>query len=140
LRNINALVKAFQKANIQSVMAIAKKLGAVLCIFQNLFVLLSIFNTIIQIIKDILSLAFALPPCDDGNNSGCCTADVCPAIIKNGSYTKTTGTFQYLNGVGAKTTLMLPSVGPSTSSDGYFTVALRPESWQIYEWKDHLDH
>src|ERR1035437_7480603 len=52
LRNINALNNAFQSNNENGVLAIAKKIGALLCMFQNLFVLFAVFNIIIQVIKD----------------------------------------------------------------------------------------
>lgn len=135
LRNINALVKAFQDGSATAVLAIATKLGALLCIFQNLFVLLTIFTLIIQVFKDILSKLFSIPPCDDGSNGNpdkCCTPDVCPAIIKNGPYTRTTGTLQYLSQVGLETTgftgipaAFLPFFGSLSN--------LRNESWQLFD-------
>jgi len=130
LRNIRALIKAFHLADATAILAIAHKLGALLCIFQNLFVLLSIFAAIIQIIKDILSLIFAIPPCQDGgpnSTDGCCTADVCPAIVKGSPYTNKTGTFQYLPEVGVQTSLVLP---PPFNN---FNFDLRTESWQLYD-------
>lgn len=126
LKNVLMLISAFQEANSNSVLAIAKKLGSLMCIFQNLFVLLSIFATIIQVIKDILALVFAIPPCDDDNQDGCCTTDVCPSIVKN-VYTRQTGTFQYLNGVGAQTDVVLPP------PFGNFNYAIRSESWQLFD-------
>lgn len=128
LRNINALVKAFSKADQNSILAIAKKLGSLLCMFQNLFVLLSIFNIIIQIIKDILSLLFSIPPCDDSDpddEDGCCTPDVCPAIVKS-EYTRTTGSFQYYKKYGFDSGTVIPGFGN-------LNFDLRSESWQIYD-------
>lgn len=130
LRNIIALQKAFEDGDANSVKAIAQKLGALLCIFQNLFVLFAIFNIIIQIIRDILSLIFSIPPCDDGdpsNQDGCCTPDVCPSIVKE-SYTRTTGTFKYLNQVAVQTSLVLPAIFGSS-----FNFNVRNESWQLYD-------
>lgn len=127
LRNINALVKAFNSANATSVLNIAKKLGALLCIFQNLFVLLALFAIIIQVIKDILSLLFSIPPCDGGgpgSTEGCCAATYCPTIVQ-GNFTRTTGTFQYLPQAGYETTLPLGSL--------FFTSDLRTESWQLFD-------
>lgn len=124
LRNINALVKAFQDADSSSILAIARKIGNLLCTFQNLFVLLSLFSIIIQIIKDVLSLVFSIPPCADSSN--CCTPDVCPAIVKT-SYTRTTGNFQYYNQVSIDTGVALPP------PFGNFSVDARTESWQIYD-------
>ena len=128
LRNINALVKAVQHANATSVLAIAKKLGALLCIFQNLFVLLALFGIIIQIIKDILGMLFSIPPCEGGgpgSTEGCCSANVCPTIVQT-QYTNTTGTLQYLSEVGTPI--------PGITIPGFtFNVDLRAESWQLYD-------
>jgi hypothetical protein len=128
LRNINALVLAFQNANATSVATIAKKLGALLCIFQNLFVLLSIFTIIIQIFKDILSLLFSIPPCQGGgpgSTDGCCAATYCPSIVQ-GTLTSNTGTFKYQ-----------PEIDFQFSSlpvlSGFFNTVIRPETWQLYD-------
>lgn len=129
LRNIIALQKSFADGDSNSVLAIAKKLGALLCIFQNLFVLLAFFNIVIQIIKDMLALTFSIPPCDDTDPSdldGCCTPDVCPAIVK-APYTNKTGTLKYLNKVGIETSLTLSPLL------GAFKFDIRPESWQLYD-------
>ena len=126
LRNINALIKALQ-GNANSVITIAKKLGALLCIFQNLFVLLSLFAIIIQVIKDILSLIFSIPPCEGGgpnSTDGCCAATYCPSIVQ-APYTNKSGTLQYLPEAGFQTTLPL---GPN-----FFTSDIRAESWQIFD-------
>jgi len=129
LRNLIALILAFEGQNGPAIKAIAFKLGSILCIFQNLFVLFAIFNIIIQVIKDILSLIFAIPPCDDGDpndEDGCCTPDVCPDIVKQ-PYTRSTGTFKYLPKVAVQTSLILsPVLGP-------FTQPVRNESWQLFD-------
>lgn len=134
IRNINMLSQAFEEGSASSVLAIAQKIGTLLCIFQNLFVLLSIFATIIQVIKDILKLAFPIPPCDDSNTSsaGCCTPDVCPEIVKN-TYTNFTGTFQYLNGVSA-----VNAIAALPAPFNNFVVGLRNESWQLYDSKQNI--
>jgi hypothetical protein len=134
LRNIAMLNDAFQEGSATSVLAIAKKLGSLLCIFQNLFVLLSLFSIIIQVIRDMLSLTFAIPPCDDGNHSdsGCCTPDVCPVIVKN-PYTRTTGTFKYLNTVQSTTINLFAPEGYGNSN-----INIRPESWQMYDSQQNI--
>lgn len=128
LRNLNALIKAFQLANATVVINVAKKLGALLCIFQNLFVLLSLFGIIIQIIKDILSLLFSIPPCEGGgpgSTDGCCAATYCPTIVQ-GEYKRQTGILKYLPQVTFQTSLgLLPG--------SFFNVDVRTESWQIYD-------
>lgn len=132
LRNILAIKKAFSDGDADGILAIAKKLGSLLCMFQNLFVLLALFNIIIQIIRDILSLAFSIPPCDDGdpgNADGCCTPDVCPSIVKT-QYTNNTGTFKYLPKVGL--TPSLPTPLPPAFAN-LFSFNVRNESWQLYD-------
>jgi hypothetical protein len=124
LRNINALVIAFQTANSVGVIAIATKLAAMLCFFQNLFVLLAFFTAIIEIFKDILSMLFAIPPCQGGENSQCCSPQYCPEIVQN-VYTNTTGTLQYLKEVGVSTTIPV--------QNGYFNVPVVSESWQLWD-------
>lgn len=129
LRNINALQKAFQNNDSEGVLAIAKKLGSLLCMFQNLFVLLAVFDVIISIIKNILKLAFSIPPCEDGDSGdeeSCCTPETCPDIVK-APYTNFTGTFKYLNQVFIQTAVLLP---PPLGS---LTVDARTESWQFYD-------
>ena len=129
LRNIAALTNAFNNDDATGVMAIAQKLGSILCIFQNIFVLFSVFNIIIDIVKDILGMAFAIPPCQDGPSgdaNSCCTPDTCPTIVK-APYTRATGTFKYFGEVGGSF---------DTPGGGGFpaqTFSFRNEMWQLYD-------
>jgi hypothetical protein len=132
LRNINALNKAFQSNDANGVLAIANKLGALLCVFQNLFVLFAIFNIIIDIIKSILNQAFNIPPCQSsgsGDTNSCCTPETCPEIVQ-GPYTRFTGTFKYFPEIGVDTGINLFGTTTLTSTvrsemsqffDGYQT-------------------
>ena len=132
LRNIAALNNAFQNGDSSGVLAIAQKLGSLLCIFQNLFVLFSIFNIIIEVIKDILKLAFSIPPCQDGgsgDSSSCCTPETCPAIVKT-QYTRQTGTFKYFPAI-AGTIDGFPS--------NFSGFAIRNELWQFYDIQQNQD-
>lgn len=126
LKNILALVNAFQIGNAVGVLAIANKLATLLCVFQNLFVLLAIFGIIIQVIKDILSLVFAIPPCEGGSNSNCCGPLTCPAIVQN-PLTATSGNLQYVNEIQA------PITGFTIPGFPQPTFDLRAESWQIWD-------
>jgi hypothetical protein len=126
LKNILALVAAFQIGNAVGVLAIANKLASLLCVFQNLFVLLALFGIIIQVIKDILSLVFAIPPCEGGNNSNCCGPLTCPAIVQNPN-NGSTGNMQYVNQVSA------PITGFTIPGFAQPTVDVRTESWQIWD-------
>jgi hypothetical protein len=133
IRQIKALFNAMMLTNVASVLAIAQKLGFLMCIFQNLLVLMAFFAIIIQAFKDILGLVFAIPPCGSGNNSNCCNAQYCPAIVSNGSYTSSTGTLEYSSEVGMQTSVILnPTLSPS--EDGYYmTIDTYQESWQIFD-------
>jgi hypothetical protein len=124
LRNINALAIAFQIGNAVGVLAIANKLGTLLCVFQNLFVLLALFGIIVGVIQDILGMIFAIPPCEGGDNSNCCGPLTCPTIVQN-PYTNNTGTLQYLNEVDFNTGI---AIGLN-----FLTSDLRAESWQLYD-------
>lgn len=132
LRNIFALVLAFEEGSALGVLAIANKLGALLCIFQNLFVLLALFAIIIQVIKDILSLAFAIPPCDDGTNSDpasdCCGPATCPAVVKD-KYTRFTGSFRYFPEVSFQADVDLPGDPPNDK----LNITVRNETWQLFD-------
>lgn len=128
LKNINALVKAFQGPNAVAVAAIAKKLASLLCIFQNIFVLMALFTIIIQIIRDILSLVFSIPPCQGGgpgSTDGCCAATYCPSIVQ-GNLESSTGIFKYQPEIDFQFS-SLPLLG------GFFNTVIRPESWQLYD-------
>lgn len=131
LRNIRAVVKAIQKADAGSLAAITKKLGILLCCFQNIFVILAIFAVIIQVIKDILKLLFKIPPCDDSDNSdteNCCTPEVCPAFIRNNEdFTRQTGAFQYYPTVSAGGGVLPPPF------DTLLTVSKRTQSYQLFD-------
>lgn len=130
LRNIIILSKATQSLNQDSIIAIVKKIGDLLCVLQNIFILFAVFNTIIQIIKAIAGLFFRIPPCDstDGSDDGCCTPDVCPEFIKNNeTIVSSNGTFSYLGSVGIDSGLALPmGFSPIFSY-------LREETWQFYD-------
>lgn len=122
IANITLLAEAINSANNDSVIAITIKLGDLLCIFQNLFVLLGVILLIFEIIERLLHLSFKLPPCDDddGSSDGCCTPDVCPSFIKNNKeITSTVGTLQYFNNV--------------TKVDSGITTPLRVASFQLYD-------
>jgi hypothetical protein len=123
LRNIRALQKAIDNANDNSIIAIAKKIGASLCIFQNFFVLLTIFAILFDIIREILTLIFSIPPCDDSDvtdEDACCTPDVCPNIIKY-DYVRKTGFLQYYNTINR------------TVANNSISQSVRNESWQLYD-------
>lgn len=133
LNNIKALEKAITDGDANSIKAITKKIAAILCQFQNFFVLLSVFNVIIDLIKSILALAFAIPACNDDNGSECCDAEVCPQFIKNGNYTRFSGTLQYLNAVNLGIELPIPLPSPFN-----LTLPARKNSIQFYDINQEL--
>lgn len=126
--NIKIIERAFTIADDRSILTATQKIGNVLCSFQNLFVLLSLFETFIAVFQEILKLVFSIPPCSDNSSTSCCTPDVCPAFIKNNTDIKaSTGTLQYFNEVSIDSGLTLP-VGFAP-----ITFDIRKESWQFYD-------
>lgn len=121
IANINLLAEAVNTANNDSIIAITTKLGDLLCLFQNLFVVLGVIALLLQLIEQLLKLLFKIPPCDDndGGDDGCCTPDVCPSFIRNNKeITRTTGTFQYTSNTNL--------VGPPVT-------VFRTANWQFYD-------
>lgn len=130
IHNIEILIKAASRADSDSILAITKKLGDLLCFLQNLFVIFALIATIINLIKSILQLVFKLPPCSNNNGGGssCCSPDFCPSFIANNqTITSSTGNFLYFNEVGLDSGLVLPLGFPPIVS------VIRNESWQFYD-------
>lgn len=122
VKNIIFLANAIAAANTDSVIAITIKLGDLLCIFQNLFVLLGVIILIFEVIERLLRLFFKLPPCDsdDTSDDGCCTPEVCPSFLKNNKeIVSNVGTLQYFNNV----------IRTSTSGN----TTLRSAGFQLYD-------
>jgi hypothetical protein len=123
IQNIQLLAQAVSSVDNDSVIAITIKLGDLLCIFQNMFVLLGVIILIIEVIRKLLTLSFRIPPCDDddGSDDGCCTPDVCPSFIKNNKeIVSSTGTLQYFNKV--------------VETGGIFgPMTIRESSFQLYD-------
>lgn len=135
LKNIKTIVKALSKADQPTILGVIQKIGMIICAFQNLFVVLSIFKIIIDLIKDMVALAFSIPPCDDGNSinadEGCCTPDVCPQFIRNNeTIIRTTGKLQYFKRISQDAGLSSVLSGLPA---GFLTSDLRKESWQFYD-------
>ncbi len=128
IKNIILLSKSASSLNSDSIIAIVKKVGDLLCILQNLFILFAIFNTILQIIKALTSLSFRIPPCDssDGSDDGCCTPEVCPEFLReNETIVSSTGVFQYLGAIGTAYGAIPPL--------SLLFLNIRDESWQFYD-------
>jgi hypothetical protein len=130
--NIKLLAEAVSSLDNDSVIAITIKLGDLLCVFQNVFVLLGVIIIIFQIIERLLKMSFKIPPCDDsdGSDDGCCTPDVCPSFIKNNKQIQSkTGTMQYYNKV-VRTDATLGAITMRDSSYQIYDVSA-PESLQF---------
>lgn len=126
--NINTIKRALSLADDRAILTATQKIGSVLCSFQNLFVLFSLFDTLTAVIQEILKLVFNIPPCSDSSSDSCCSPDVCPSFIKdNETITRSTGSLQYFNQVAIDSGLSLPA------GFGAITFDLRSESWQFYD-------
>lgn len=114
IRNIRTLYKALNNYKDEvAVLAVVKKIGLVLCLLQNLFVIFEIILFIFAIIKDILSLAFAIPPCGNGDTAAydnCCTPDVCPKFLKYGDISNTSGNLLCISQVIGDVSISFPGI------------------------------
>jgi hypothetical protein len=131
IQNIKTLSMAAKRLDNDSIIGITKKIGDLLCLFQNLFVVLGIIALIVNLMKSMLSLSFRIPPCDSSSNNvdGCCSTDVCPSFLKNNGdgITRSTGNFLYYGETAIDSGLTLPpGFAPILS-------VLRSESWQFYD-------
>lgn len=142
LKNIIILKKAIERADAESILAIVAKFIRILCLFQNLFVIFSMILLIIQIFKDILAMLFAIPPCDDSDQSqfqNCCTPDVCPNFVKYSSFIRTTGSFRYISSVNSApnidTAALFPGVPAETIAPFLAAISKssRLQSFQFYD-------
>ena len=134
LKNIQVIERAAGMADEPSILAAVNKIAQILCAFQNLFVLLALFEIIFDVIKKILGLVFNIPPCSEnnGNAQQCCTPDVCPSFIRNNTTISGTGSLQYYNRVAVDADLI--SVLPALpSAFGKLLGNTRSESWQFYD-------
>ena len=132
IKNINIYIQAVKRADEESILAAASKIGRILCVFQNLLVVLSMVDVVIQIFKDILQSIFSIPPCDDSENSSfqnCCTPDVCPKFIKNGDFNRVTGSMQYVSSLSSSPDI--PSGFESLAKS--LTSQVREESFQFFD-------
>ncbi len=129
LENVKLLTKAVDQADADSILSITKKIGNLICDLQNLFLILSPFIVIFELINFILTKSFRIPPCESGTGDDfdCCDAEVCPAYLKNTIYNGTSGTLKYLN----KLTSSVSTPGTSFITVEYST--LRNESWQYWD-------
>lgn len=133
IKNILSARNAIEKKDAVSYKAIMQKIAWSLCSFQNLFVVLSIFKSIIDVVKEILSRAFNIPACDDGDNDSCCSPDVCPAFFKNQDISSSSGAIQYLSEIKRNTdTSSAPPFFANLPSN-FFTSSIRKSSIQFFD-------
>jgi len=121
--NLKNFSDATERNNKDAIKATTNKIQNLFCDFQNLFVAFNMVTSVIEVINDILNFGLNIP-CSDGN--GCCDSNVCPAFLKNGTYTAT-GTLQYFTSV--------PSSTPFSFFFGTTSVSnnLRNQMYQIYD-------
>lgn len=130
LINIRILSKATKRLDNDSILAITKKIGQLLCLLQNILTILLYVGILVDAIKSIIRLVFRVPPCSSSGATAddCCTPDVCPSFIKNNeTISRSTGTLKYLNLVGADASSVLPAWFPT------FISTVRAESLQFFD-------
>lgn len=129
LNNIASLALAFAVSDEVGIMAILAKIGTIICFFQSLLAILTLFGAFFAIIAAILELLFDIPPCSGSSN--CCLPQICPAWIKNNnSINAPTGILQYTSEVGFG-----PKPGSISGLPSGFNLTQieRNESWQFYD-------
>lgn len=123
IRNVVALYKAIHdRRNVDAVLTIVKKIGLLLCLFQNLFVVFLMIELILSVIKDILSLTFQIPPCDSSSTStdnNCCAPDVCPEFLKSVTIENNTGRLWCINQVSAVIDPTFPGIVQTVRSQSF---------------------
>jgi len=117
LKNVAVYQNAIKTGDATQVKAAATKFAQILCSFQNYFVVLLSVSSIIQTVKDILSLLNLRLPCRKSDD--CCDPSVCPAFISQGSFTSTGGNLRYINQVVSKTNIS--------------STITRQESWSFFD-------
>jgi hypothetical protein len=128
IANIDRIQEANQRNDYNGIISATKKVSNLLCMFQNLMSLLSLFQGVFAIIQPLLMLAGA-GLCD--SSSGCCGDDYCPPFIRNNSessFSYSSGTLRYYPQIIAQI--------PSGSDFDFLrsaSTSLRNESWQFYD-------
>lgn len=124
IKNIKTLIKAldYRQTNANAILAVARKLGVVLCLLQNLFVVFLMIEFIISIFKDMLGMMFNLPPCDN-SDSECCSSDVCPIFLKSPEISNNSGNLLCISQVNSQFSPVMPEP----------TQVVRSQSFQFYD-------
>lgn len=128
VENVAKIQQASQRNDSAGILSGTKKISYLLCSFQNLMSLLTLFQGVFAIIQPLLLLV-GEGLCD--SNSGCCGADYCPPFIQqnsNSQFSYTTGILRYYP--------QIQAVLPSSSDFDFLRSSppiLRNESWQFYD-------
>lgn len=125
LRNINVLVEGLSFSDAEATAAAIFKIGSLLCLIENLVSILGGLAAIIAIIETLANIA-GRTVCSggrgQGNDSQCCTDDVCPPfIIENPDGI-----------VGSKGKLVYHKPVRNTTFLPGFDFSAREERWQFY--------
>jgi hypothetical protein len=128
IENLILLGKVIQVKGTESdIIAAARKIAMLLCMIEQLFAILIAFQAILAIIKSLAGIAgrFACSS-GGGDDSGCCSDDVCPPFIRQNP-DGLTGTFGYLS---YHKEVQNSLTGPLV---GLVLPPARTESWQFLD-------
>jgi len=131
IRNIIILTEGLTLQDSEAVLAAAEKIASLLCLMEGLFAILIAIAAIIAVIQALASFA-GLAICDEGDESGCCAAEICPDFIRlNNEINALGGTLVYYNKIGPD--LSASGLPPSLLSLLGGNITLRQERWQLYD-------
>jgi hypothetical protein len=131
IKNIAILAAGATLQDAESTLAAVQKIGEVMCVIENVLAIFTAISAIFAIVETLAKLAGG-PFCDDGDEEGCCTSDVCPPFIKLSpdGINVSNGKLVYHNRVGPDIAALL---GLTAEQAALFPMApIRLERWQIF--------
>lgn len=132
LANLDALSKALQFNNAKAAESIIRKLAYLLCLIEQIFAILIMFQAILAIIQALKNIA-SRSVCSKGSRRGddgyCCTDDLCPPFVAynpDGYVAGTTGRLIYYRECYAP-------VPPTI-------IETRQETWQLFDVNETIPY
>lgn len=130
IANLEVLAAGITLSDAQSTLAAAQKIASLLCFIQNILAIFVALAAIMAIVETLAKLAgFGI--CDDNDDDGCCTPDICPPFIKNtpDGIAVEVGTLKYISQIGVDLTGSLP---PEVAALVQIP-PVRQGRWQLYD-------
>lgn len=130
LDNIKILIRAIQVNDADAVIAATNKIAYLLCLFEQLFTILSTFALLFEIVKKLMEMS-GRGVCSKGSGGSCCDDDFCPTFISsnpNGLFNHT-GKLIYQS----KVDVLWPTDGSMDFLKNSGITPQREERWQFVD-------